>query len=41
MEAKINTIKNSNFRKTLLEHCKTSFDHFFMADIKDKRKEMD
>ena len=41
LQAKIKTIKESNFRKALLNNCKNSFNQFFNEDIKDKRKTMD
>lgn len=40
-EAKTSTIKNSVFRKTLLEHCKKSFNQFFQEDARAKRATMD
>lgn len=40
-ESKVVTLKNSNFRKTLLDNCKSSFDHFFSEEIKEQRKTMD
>ena len=41
MDAKISTIKYSNFRKALLDNCKKSFNNFFQVDKVDKDKNMD
>lgn len=40
-EAKAFNLKHSEFRKTLLEFCKTSFDQFFSEQAKETRKTMD
>ena len=38
LKSTVKTQQQSNFRKTLLENCKTSFNQFFMPDINEKRK---
>ena len=40
-EAKQKTIKNSVFRKVLLDNCKKSFYNFFSEDIREKKAAMD
>lgn len=34
-------LKNSDFRKALIEHCKTSFDYFFNENVREEKKKMD
>lgn len=41
LQARIKTIKESNFRKALLNNCKNSFNQFFNEEIKEKKKDMD
>jgi len=40
LDTKISNVKHSNFRKILLEECRTSFEQFFKVS-QDERKKMD